>query len=356
MAKIVFISRSKPQTDPRFQYLSELIKISLPHAELIYLTQALLNPKAQKPVTWLTRIYELFQLSLSGKVKLIIYNDTDLKPLILLIRIFFGIHCLYDQQENTVQNFIWNGRYRGFRLSTLLWITRLLDRLRTDTLHLVAEKVYVRELSLQNHRNLLLLENLWFDHLHIQQAKLTSERPFSALEKFLIAGTLGPHYGTLDAVHWHLDQIRKGVRQTLAICGYAPWPAFRKSLLEQIQGDPTITLTNSIDHSHSPETLYRAMQATDCLLLPYHLNGATENRIPSKLREAIALDTTVAITANPAWERILASAPGRHFLIEKTNSTWSFYTVDSTLSPEKTSDLEGQTARLLEALRGVFGV
>lgn len=358
MAKIVFISRSKPSHDPRFNSLSKLLNSLAPEYEQVFLTKPDQTDKGESKISQAIGLWVLFKIAFSAKVKLIIFNDADYKIFMCLLRILFAVKTLYDQQENIEQNILWNTRYKGIRLSTLLWITRNLNHFHPENLHLVAERVYIRELSLAGSKKTILYENYLYDDLYIQaKDRFNSGSSIKDDPKeltYFLGGTLGPHYGSLDAVNWHLSQVIKGIRQTVTVVGFAPWPAFRQAFGEKAMSDPSIKITSSLDAPVRPEAIYHAMQDADITLLPYRINGTTRHRIPSKLRESLALNVPVAITENPAWERLLARAETSGQMIRLKEHGWEFRPVEPSIYREKVDAMERQQATLAEALRALL--
>lgn len=123
----------------------------------------------------------------------------------------------------------------------------------------------------------------------------------SALPVVLVTGTLGRHYGTLDALVWSKAAQQK-LPHTLRIVGHAPDPAFAAELRTAAASCPDTQLELFEDY-RPQKTILEEMAAATYLLCPYHVSPATRNRIPTKFHEAARTGCTLIFPANPTWER-----------------------------------------------------
>ena len=112
------------------------------------------------------------------------------------------------------------------------------------------------------------------------------------IARVLVTGTLGFHYGTLNALAWS-ERIQALFPHTLHILGHAPDPHFAKTLAEAVEQSLNIEIT-LFDHYHPPQSeILDLMVGYEYLLMPYHLSPATRDRIPTKFHEAASAGMTL---------------------------------------------------------------
>jgi hypothetical protein len=121
--------------------------------------------------------------------------------------------------------------------------------------------------------------------------------------QLLISGTLGRHYGTLEAITWakKLAELRA---IKLTITGYAADLEYGKLVLEACQSIDWI-MTEGITSMVPYSRIIELTKGTDFLLLPYLPNQSTQNRIPTKLYEGLAWSVPMLVSHNDVWATII---------------------------------------------------
>ena len=327
MAKIYIISRSRPADDQRIASISAYAKSLQPDCEVIVYAKGYFTPKnrgadgasiqkvPQAFIQYWGKIGRLLALlrliSLEASVATIVYNDTDFKLFIYLYKILFGGQFWLDVQENHTQNFIWNRAQSSASAKWKGWLFRILFSFQFEDKFFLAERCYAHELVWKRTNRLVLLENgLDGSKKNLKLYRSKSEglpTPLSSLEieRLLIYGTLGPHYGTKEGMEI-LKKLRASCfpKSEIVLLGFAPLLSYRKAL-EPLRNQPSITYKSWGDSVPFAEIEGLLSDAKETLLLlNYEINGATRDRIPTKLREAFRFGLSVAFRRNPAWELV----------------------------------------------------
>ena len=222
-------------------------------------------------------------------------NSIDLQLLTLTNQRLFGQKSWVDVLENDVANLQHNGRRSGLHLSTWVWIAHFLQNLLPwNNFITIAEECFYNEIKFGSAKPILLPHEL----VPVEQME---QLPADGLPVVLVTGTLGRHYGTLDALSWSLAHQVSFPHQ-LRIAGPCPDPSFRTELEAAAATHPEIEI--EIWDSYAPQAqVLQRMAGASYLLCPYVLSPATQNRIPTKFAEARALGLSLIIPRNPAWTR-----------------------------------------------------
>jgi hypothetical protein len=252
--------------------------------------------------------------SLKSSVDISYYNSIDLQILGCINRILFGQKTWVDILENDITNTRANGRYSGWVLSTRLLIISLLQKiLPWNNVLTVAEECFYNEIKFGG-RFPVLLEHEMVDTKAL--ALLASALPQSGLPTMLVTGTLGHHYGTLDALAWS-HQMQSVFPPTLRIVGHAPDKVFGQKLADACRQEQ-IAL-RLFDTYRPQEEILQEIANAQYLLCPYHLSLATRHRIPTKFSEAAAVGCTLIFPENPAWVRWCQTRRIAYRLMEQPN-------------------------------------
>ena len=222
-------------------------------------------------------------------------NSIELQPFTTLNQIIFGQKNWLDLLENDEANLNANRRRSGWQLYTYLWITRLMTKLLPwNNFVTVAEECFYHEIKFGK-----LCPTL-FTH-EIVPLPAIPNVPRAGLPLVLVTGTLGRHYGTLEALEWSA-RMQAIFPHILSMAGPAPDPAFAAQLQKAVEGQAQIALDLFEDYRPQKDILQR-MTASSYLLMPYHLSPATRDRIPTKFHEAATAGITLIFPDNPPWER-----------------------------------------------------
>lgn len=234
---------------------------------------------------------------LKEKPSTIYINSTDLQIYALCNRIIYRQKIWVDLLENDVTNLLANGRRSGLQLSTYLWIARILQEwVPWNNFITVAEECFYGEIKF-GHAKPLLLTHEMVDLPSVEHCT----GGIADLPVVLVTGTLGRHYGTLDALAWSKAAQQK-LPHTLRIVGHAPDPAFAAELKTAAVSYPEIEL-ELYENYRPQEIILQEMAAATYLLCPYHISPATRNRIPTKFHEAAHTGCTLIFPRNASWER-----------------------------------------------------
>lgn len=232
---------------------------------------------------------------LQASPSILYINSLDLQVSTIINRIFYGQKIWLDLLENDLANLRANGRRSGLHLSTYLWIARLLQKvLPWNNWITVAEECFCNEIKFGRQKPALL------SHEMVTLPAVEQEQK-GDIPLVLVTGTLGRHYGTLDALAWS-QRAQAALPHRLRIVGYAPDPAFAAALKAACAHQPDVEL-ELYDRYHPQESILLEMSAATYLLCPYHISPATRNRIPTKFHEAAHTGCTLIFPENPSWVR-----------------------------------------------------
>lgn len=206
------------------------------------------------------------------------------------------LHLIYDVQENYFLNILHTETYKSYWLfkKVLAYSVRLVERLcasQVETFFL-AEKCYQSELNFVKKR-CLILENKVLK-INFQEKSISSSI-------FLLSGTIAPEYGLWEAidftekVHFSFPQI------TLKIVGRCSRKEIFSELIALQEKKPFLQLEIS-EKALSYEILQKNFAESTFWLMPYQVNPAYQNRIPTKFYEAMAWQKWIFVQKNPVWE------------------------------------------------------
>jgi glycosyltransferase involved in cell wall biosynthesis len=160
---------------------------------------------------------------------------------------------------------------------------------------ILAEKCYQAEIRFIGNRY-TILENKFASPL--SPLKLKSQDKIT----LLLSGTLSKEYGVMEAIKFFRQLPSEEFELTLV--GHCP---VKQTLLEM---NKLVDGFDNIKNLVSSEPVTHAQildQVGDKTigLLPYQPNKSTQNKIPTKLYEYIAIGIPILITPNPTWENII---------------------------------------------------
>ena len=259
-------------------------------------------------------VSDSFITLIKRKVEYVYYQNPHLHILMITYQIIFGIKTVYHKLENDEQNIVWNGRRSGLWLLTAVWITRLNTFLERYCNHVIlAERCFLNECWFAPRQALYIRENGpatlwqpafdWFNHSPPRQDYLPTSPQIDNLSidtQLLITGTIGKHYGALDALAT-LAPLAATCNLTLAYYGFSPDRSFARHL-QQIAMQNAFVTEVDIDTQKPFAVMQARIRNAQLVYMPYRISPATRNRIPVKMLECIWHRTPYFITENSAWQ------------------------------------------------------
>lgn len=221
-----------------------------------------------------------------------------------LCKRFLGFKLVYDVQENYVANLDLNPNLTPGQKTKRKLLIQKAESVSGIDLYLFAERCYALEMP--EKFPYLILENKFSGEIIP-----TSPKSFKGKRKFnfVLAGTLTPAYGILDAVQW-FSLIQKAYPESeLWIVGHVPLQDFQGQLKDCSNKTPGIRLRISVEPIPHSEIL-ESMQTADFALAPYRLHPAIRNKYPTKFFECAALGIPALFTPNPIWEEFFLPFQG----------------------------------------------
>jgi glycosyltransferase involved in cell wall biosynthesis len=235
------------------------------------------------------------------KPQILVCGAVELLPFCVLYKFFQKLsgkklHLIYDVQENYFLNVLHTETYKSWWVfrKVLAYSIRLVEWLcasQVDTFFL-AEKCYQLELSFVKKR-CLVLEN--------KVLKINFQEKNVSNPIFLLSGTIAPEYGLWKAidfaekVHCSFPQI------TLKIAGRCSRKEVFSELVALQEKKPFLQLEIS-EKALNYEILQKNFAESTFWLMPYQVNPAYQNRIPTKFYEAMAWQKWIFVQKNPVWE------------------------------------------------------
>ncbi|MFN3315674.1 MAG: glycosyltransferase, partial [Raineya sp.] len=207
---------------------------------------------------------------------------------------FRKVHLIYDVQENYAANILFTQTYPKIFRYFLAKIVRFSEWICSwwVDMFFLAEKCYAQELPFVNDKFLILENKFLKSHLLPQKIAKNSKMTF------LHSGTLAKEYGTEKVLEIIKNLAHQNSDYQFAIIGKCS----NEALFAQIE-----KLSNKnifIKISPSPiayEEILLFYQKANVILMPYQINEAYKNRIPTKFYEAMAHNAWIWVQDNPAW-------------------------------------------------------
>jgi glycogen synthase len=312
--KIVFASVLKPINDVR---MYKKMALSIPDSEI-----HIVGFKSEIPQNSNIHFYPIFNfnrlsvkrlfaplqffiLLLKIRPQTIVICTHELLEIAVFYKFISGAKLIYDIQENYYLNIIHSGSFKSILRYPIAFKTRITEWFCAPFINLfvLAEKTYLNELPFVKKRY-LIFENLPLEEDLIFPKKEYDLNTKSTIE-IIYSGTISESYGVFEAINFAKKVFEFDKRIKLYILGYSS----QKTLIEKvnlaIKNSPFIILTTAItpvEHS----LIIDAIAKADIAILPYQFNKSTENRIPTKLWECIALKTPIIMSKNNNCEIIIS--------------------------------------------------
>lgn len=235
------------------------------------------------------------------KPQIVLCGAIEVLPFCVIYKLFCKlfqkkVQLIYDVQENYFLNILYTNTYRNKLLKVLLaYAVSLVQRLCSWAVDkfFLAEQCYLVEIGFPK-KKCLVLEN---KALPPQNSLSASSYDYT----FLFAGTVAVEYGVWEAIDF-VEKIR-GVypKVTLKIVGKCSNKLLAEKLLDLQIHKPFLHIKiseNPIDY----ELMEKYFMESTFWLMPYKLNRAYQNRIPTKFYEAMAWNKWIIVQKNPVWQ------------------------------------------------------
>jgi hypothetical protein len=249
--------------------------------------------------------YKFLIKAFKVKPKLLIVTTPELLQVSYLYKILFGAKLIYDIQENYYLNVKHSTAYSyAIKRMVLLKIrfTEWFSKWFVDH-YFLAERIYANQLNFIRNRSYTLIENKVKTPIAYTpkfNIKLTDNQYL----RFIISGTLGESYGTIEGVLFYKSFRELYPNSSLTIIGYSASHAYFKDLLKHVHNDNNIQLISDdrpIEHNRIIEEIKKA----DIALLPYKIDANLKGRIPTKIYEYIAYNLPMLTPENSGWGELI---------------------------------------------------
>ncbi|MFT5618537.1 MAG: glycogen(starch) synthase [Arenicella sp.] len=250
---------------------------------------------------------QLWKLLKKIQPDLLIIHAVELLPVALLYKWRFGKKLIYDVQENYTRNIWYQKNYKVWQKPFLVFGISLIEMLsRVGVNHyILAEKCYQQELNFLLRKKNSILENKFlatYGDLKSSKAENNSiQSKQNTPLHFAYTGTISEIYGIREAVELIIKLQKSGLDLYFSIIGKVINEELKAWLENELGGLDWVSLTISlfpIPH----EEIKQVLETTDFALLPYQPNKSTENCIPTKMYECLALQIPMIVQVNQTWE------------------------------------------------------
>jgi hypothetical protein len=256
--------------------------------------------------------------------KLVIACTYEYLPISSFLKPFLGFKLVYDVQENYIKNLDLNPALSLGKKKLLSKAISIAESSKGIDLFLLAEECY--QVEMPNKKPFLLLENKF-------KGEPRKLNPIHFSEKtrftFSITGTITAAFGIREGIEWFKTIQSFFPDSCLEICGHVPTRQFYGELKSLAGKNPGIKLEISetpVPHSE----IIKILLKSDFALLPYPIEPAIKDKMPTKLYECASLSIPVLITQNPLWEKFLEQFDGG-FSIDFSNPALAFPTFQQAL-------------------------
>lgn len=206
----------------------------------------------------------------------------------------------YDVRENYWRNIMYQQHYASWlkwplalAIRSIEWMSRwLVDH------YFLAERCYAQEFNFAN-RRYSILENK-YQRLPIDVV----DRPNSPL-RFIYTGTISTIYGAQEAFILMEKLVDIGVDLEFQMMGKVAEEPLGNWLSKQADRCKWFHWQGELQPV-SHQKIIQTLANSDVALLPYQANLSTQNCIPTKLYECLALSIPMLIQHNSLWEQICA--------------------------------------------------
>ncbi len=251
--------------------------------------------------------FQLWELLKKIQPDLLIIHAVELLPIALLYKWQFGKKLIYDVQENYTRNIWYQKNYKSWQKPFLVFGISLIERLsRAGVSHyILAEKCYQQELNFLPKNRVSVLENKFlatYGEIKSNQDSNNSIQPKTKKAiHFAYTGTISEVYGVKEAVGLMKKLRESGLEIQFSIIGKVVNKDLKIWLENEFQSSDWVELEISLSPIPHQE-IRQVLANTNFALLPYQPNKSTENCIPTKLYECLALQIPMLVQENKTWK------------------------------------------------------
>ncbi len=231
------------------------------------------------------------------KPDLVIITTFELLLPAVMYRIIKNKKIIYDVQENYFRNLIYTTSFPPILKHLMALLVRGLEYTTRPFIHhyILAEKNYEKEFSFTKNKSTIIENKLRKNSL------LPKVNRGDGLIQFIYTGTISENYGIFEVISLVKLLNYKNDKIHLKIIGYSS----RKDILEKIKKEISdcsfISMEGGADFV-SHQNILKHIASSDFGLISYRSDRSTENCIPTKLYEYIALQLPYLINLNPIWK------------------------------------------------------
>lgn len=234
------------------------------------------------------------------KPDVLIVHAVELLPAACWYAFRQAIPLCYDVRENYWRNIIYQNNYHSLlklplalSIRCVEWLSRLVVQH-----YFLAEKCYAHETSFSTGKQ-TVLENTY--KAVAKLALASRQRPVVSKLKFVYTGTISTIYGAKEAFMLMERLNSNGTDLEFTMIGKIAQKHLGDWLDQQAKKHSWFQWKGKytpVPHSE----LIQALASSDLSLLPYQANKSTQNCIPTKMYECLALGIPMLVQHNTMWE------------------------------------------------------
>jgi len=240
------------------------------------------------PLQVLTKLYKV-------KHDILIVNTHELVIVAMLNRIFFGNRIIYDIRENYYRNILHTDAFPQWLRYAVATFVRAKEKITAPFFNwfFLAEKGYAQEVSFTGER-ITILEN----KPRISSAFIREKNDGKI--RLFFSGTLAHSTGVFEAITLVKRLHELDPNLELLIVGYAAQQETYHKIKSEIIGREYITLIGG-NHLVPHGEIMQAMSHADFGIIAYPSSPHTQNSMPTKLYEYIAVRLPILLQNHQPW-------------------------------------------------------
>jgi hypothetical protein len=262
---------------------------------------------------------------ISIKPQLIVLETFELLPASIFYKflrfLFFldSVKIVYDVRENYTANILYTNVFPRWIRKLLAFGVKSIENLSSYFIDylLFAETCFVDELPFLSKKILYqIIENKLLINENFQKfakktyPKDTSQKIWHKIQnneeiKCIITGTISSNYGIFKAIKWIEKLQRVYPNASLKIVGRCMQTSEFVQIKEIVEKNPKIYFNVNLLTDVAHGEIMNSIAQADLALLPYNVQEAYKNRIPTKFYEYLYLQIPMIIQKNEVWENFL---------------------------------------------------
>jgi len=237
----------------------------------------------------------------SFRPSLLIVTTHELLGIALIAKLFLPLKIIYDVQENYFRNLLYTKSYPFFIRWLLAIYVRTIEWLSHPFINqfFLAERAYQSEISFIPEKKSIVLENKY------KGTTKSVQRNLKDGIRFLFSGTLAESTGVFTAIELAKQFFELDHRITLTIVGHCAHAETRRKLSSLLTDKPYITLLGG-DALVPHQDILREIEIAHVGIIAYPRNPSTENSMPTKLYEYLALQLPILLIDHASWKTFCA--------------------------------------------------